>query len=75
MTDTPLDTVTDFLRDTHTAQEDVQADTTQDTRHQRMYQQWNDFCSTMLVNLDLQDPSIHHIKLLHVYGNQVHHTQ
>ena len=66
----PHATKTAFLRDIHTVQEAVQAGITQDVRQLRLYRQWADFCDTLSVNPDLQDPSIPFIELLQVYGYQ-----
>ena len=66
---------TAFLCDLHAAQEDVRAGTTQDTRQQRLYWQWADFCATLLVNPALQDQSIPPIKLLQFYGHRVRHAR
>ena len=62
---------TSFLRDINAAQETVRAGTTQDVRHQRLYQQWANFYATLLVNPTLKNPSIPCIKLLQVYGRRV----
>ena len=75
MEDLPPAAGTAFLRDLKAAHEAVRAGTTQDVRQQRMYQQWTDLCSTLLVNPDIQDPSIPHIELLQVYGHRFQHTQ
>ena len=75
MVDLPPVVGTSFLHDVHAVKEAVQAGTTQDVRQQRLYQQWADFCTTLLVNPDLQYPSIPRIKLLHVYLNWVRHTK
>ena len=41
--------------------------TFQDAIKKRLYWQWANFCSTLLVNPILRDPSIPRIKLLQVY--------
>ena len=75
MVDLPSSTGTTFLCYLNTAQEAVQAGTTQDTRQQRLYRQWADFCATLLVNPTPQDPSIPRIELLQVYSHRVRHTK
>ena len=49
----------------------MRSGTTQDARHQRLYRKWADFCATLSVNPNLQDPSIPRIELLQVYGHCV----
>ena len=66
---------TAFLHDLNAAQEAAQAGTNQYVRQQRLYQQWSDFCATLLVNPPLQDTSIPRVELLQVYGHQVWHAK
>ena len=79
MADLTPATRTTFLCDLHTAQEAAQAGSTHDAiqqrlYQQRLYQQRTDFCSTLSVNPDLQDPSIPCIKIFQVYGHWVCHA-
>ena len=64
-----------FLRDLHAAQEAVRAGTTQDSRQQRLYKQWSNFCTTLKINPTLQDSSVLHAEVLQVYGHQVRHAE
>ena len=48
--------------------------TTQDAQQQKLYQKWTNFCSTLLINHDLQDSSIPRIDILQVYGQRFRHT-
>ena len=64
-----------FLRDINVVQEAVRAGTNYDARHQRLYRQWSDFCSTLLVNTNLQDPCIPHIERLQVYSHRIRHAK
>ena len=41
--------------------------TTQDYCQQRLYKQWSDFCATVKINPDLQDPSVPRVEVLQVY--------
>ena len=75
MADLPPASGTYFLRDLNAVQEAVQAGTTQDTRYQRLYWQWSDFCAILLVNPTLQDPSIHCIEILQVYVHRIQHAK
>ena len=71
----PSVAINSFLHDLHTAQEAVQEGTTQDGRQQKLYCQWADLCVTLLVNPDLQYPSIPRIELLQVYGHRFRHVR
>ena len=62
------------MYDIHDVQEVLRVGTTQDTRHQRLYRQWDNLWSTLLVNPDIQDPPISQIYILQVYGRIVHHN-
>ena len=57
-----------FLRDLHAAQEVVRAGTTQDSRQQKLYKQWSDFCATLKINPALQDSSIPHVEVHSALG-------
>ena len=75
MDDLPPAARSAFLRDLHAAQEAVRAGTTQDSCQQRLYKQWNDFCTTLKINPAIQYSSVPHIKFLQVYGHRVYHAQ
>ena len=53
----------------------MQARTTQDSRQQRLYKQWSNFCATLNINPALQDSSVPRIEVLQVYGHRVRHAQ
>ena len=53
----------------------MRAGTTQDSRQQRLYKQWSDFCATLKINPALQDSSIPCVEVLQVYGHRVRHAQ
>ena len=58
---------TSFLHDLHAVQEAVWVRTTQDVWQQRLYKQWTNFCSTLLVNPALVSHSEYHraTRLIH----------
>ena len=66
---------TSFLCDFHAAPETVRAGTTQDTRQKRLYQQWTDSFSNLLINHALQDPPLCRIEILQVYEHRVQYAQ
>ena len=51
----PPAAVTAFMYDIHTVKEAVRAGTTQDAQQKRLYRQWANSCSTLLVNPNIQD--------------------
>ena len=75
MADLPPAAGTAFLHDLKAVQEIMQAVTTQDARHQRLYRKWAGLCATLLVNSTLQYSSISRIELLQVYGHRVRHAK
>ena len=48
--------------------------TTKDVQHYRLYRQWSDFYSTLLVNPTLQDYSLPWVNILQVYRHRVLHA-
>ena len=74
MVDLPPAARSDFLCDIHAEQEAEKVGTTQDARQQKIYKQWRDLCSTLLINPALQYPLVPCIKALQVYRHRVQHN-
>ena len=71
----PPTSATAFMCDICAAQEAIRAGTTQDARQQRLYWQWENFFSTLLVGPTFQDSSLPRVEILRVYGHMVRHAQ